>query len=385
MADYIGDTIVIENGSWMIKAGFCNSDAPRTVFPPVVGVPRTPSGLKEGMKGSGAYVGDEALAKRGILDLSYAIERGIVTDFDKMERVWHHVFQEELRVDSSEHPALLTESPLNPKANREKTTEIMFESLQVPSLCLAVDDMLSLYASGRSSGVVLHCGAEETRTVPIYEGHALAHAVRSSDELGGEQLTDHLLRLFSERGVSFSTEAPHEIVNHIKELLCFVALDYEREMQSFATTPSSCEQTYELPDGQLLCVGAERFRCPEALFQPSLLGAECDSVHEMLYKTLRSCGDEELLGAEMCRNVMLAGGSTLFAGMAERLQRNLEQLGVRPEQSRVLAPPERKYSAWIGGALLTSLSSSLMGGNSFMISKEQYEEHGSSVVHKVCF
>ena len=324
-----------------------------------------------------SYVGDEAQTVRGVLSLSYPIEHGIVTNWDDMEKIWNHTFYNELRIYPDEHPVLMTEAPLNPKINREKMMEILFEIFDVPASYVAIQAVLSLYASGRTTGIVLDSGDGVTHAVPIYEGYALIHAILRLD-LAGRDITDYLMKMLTERGYSFTTSAEREIVRDIKEKLCFVTTDYDVDMVRSVTT-LDLEEEYELPDGEIITVGNERFRAVECLFQPSFIGLESTGIQESIYNSIMKCDVD--VRKDFFTNIVLSGGTTLYKGMTERLTTDIGHLASPKMDVDIVALPERKYSVWIGGSVLASLSTF----NDMWISKREYAECGPSIVHRKCF
>ncbi|KAK7150864.1 hypothetical protein R3I93_011959 [Phoxinus phoxinus] len=375
MSDY-KTPVVLDSGSGLMKAGFADQDLPTTVFPTVIGHPK----YEEIMNGSvdrAVYIGHDAQHMRGVLALKYPIRNGIVRNWDEMEMIWDHAFQH-LTVSPEDHPVLLTEAAMNPRQNRQRMVELMFEAFSVPLAFVALQAVLALYASGRTTGVVLDSGDGVSHSVPVFEGYCLPHAVQRFN-LAGADVTLQLQKLLLEQGVCMRTSAELEIVREMKERCCCVALDYEAELKSAGSAAS--EVQYTLPDGRLVSLASERFRAPEILFRPELIGRDHYGMHESVFRSVMQSDID--LRRSFVGNILLSGGNTLLPGLPERLQQ--EVCGVCASDLsvcvRVLSPPERDSSVWSGGAALASRTE-LSGA---WISAQEYQEFGPHIVFRKCF
>jgi len=253
----------------------------------------------------------------------------------------------------------------------------MFETFDVPEFYVGVQAVLSLYSSGRTSGIVMDSGDGVSHCVPIYEGYNLPHAISRLD-LAGRDLTTYLQRILKERGINLEGSSGKEIVRDMKEQQCYVALDFEAELAN-AEMNADLEVNYELPDGSVVTIGDERFRAPEALFQPALIGQEADGIHTMLYNSIQQCDID--VRRDLYTNIVLSGGTTMYRGLRERMDKEMSSLAPASVRVKIVAPEERKYSVFIGGSILSSLSTF----QDMWITKEEYEEVGPKIVHRKCF
>eukprot|EP01084_Bolivina_argentea_P234578 394921_1 len=241
MADEVESGVVIDLGSGITKAGFAGDDLPRCTFPSIIGRPRCHlDAICVGMGQKTIYIGDEAQAKSGIVSLKYpnwnftqwvdrhgnSSNEGY-TCHGYMAYFWPHLFNLELRITPQEHSLLLTEPPLNPKSNREKTVQLMFETMNVPSMYLANSAVLSLYAFGQTMGLIIDSGHTKTAIVPVYDGYALNEATNML-HIGGKDITDYLQKLLIEHGYTIPNRE-RSILCDIKHKLGYIALDCDME------------------------------------------------------------------------------------------------------------------------------------------------------------
>ena len=378
--------IIIDNGTGYCKAGLSTDDGPRTVFPSCVGYPKYQGALYN-KNYHDFFVGHDAINKKAVLKLNYPMEHGVVNNWDDMEKIWGHIFTNELRVAPEEHNVLITDAPCNPKENREKMAQIMFETFNVPGLYISIQAVLSLYSAGKYTGLVLDSGDGVTHAVPIFEGYCLPHAILRLD-IAGRDLTEYMVNLLSETGNRFYTTAEKEIVKDIKEKSIYIPLNFEEEKERVESF------SYELPDGNHVIVRDQRIRCPEVLFKPSMLGKEGLGIHDLCDLAVQKCDID--LRKELYYNILLSGGNAMIKGLSERLTAELKEkrgklltnIRVLPKQNEddenkenLIKKYDIKFAVWDGGKVASNLSDF----KSQWITKEEHEEYGATILHRKCF
>merc|ERR1712196_379421 len=274
------------------------------------------------------------------------------------------------------HGVLLTDSPTNSKANREKLVSVMFEQFKVANFYIAAQAVLSLYATGRTTGIVCDCGQSMSHTVPIFEGYAMPHAVQRVP-LAGQQLTDYLIRILVDNPTCVNLMAPSmlPVADAIKEQLCQVSMDFDNEVDVFGGK----EKQFTLPDGTQVTIHNQIIRCPELLFRPVMDSLDCKGLHELVHKTAMDCDAD--VRKDLFGNIVMAGGTTMFPFMRERLQEDVQKKVAESVKVKVTSPPERRVSAWIGGSILTSLQQF----KNMWISEGDFKEYGPNIVNRNCF
>ena len=393
--------IILDVGSGFTKAGFADEPTPSHVFLSVIGRPKYPPALI-GPRYKDYYVGEEALKLRGIMRISYPLEHGIVKDWDGFKKLLEFAFTECLRVDPAKHPVLMTEPPLNPRDCREKIAEILFEEFRVPKLYVGMQALLAAYFADKMTGLIVDMGDGVCHAVPIYQGYVLNHAIQRTN-VGGRDITNYLARLLMYyRGVSLTTTAEKEIVRDIKEKCCYVSLNPEAELAAitgetervreyYAGAPPAAETgataavskpepvTYTLPDGSSVTLLEERFLAPEVLFTPALIGRDELGVHEMVFEAIMACDVD--VRRDMAENIVLTGGTSLFPGLKERLElelnRMLREAGINLTVS-ISLPRRRQFAVWMGASRLAALPEFQRS----WIERSEYEREGPRIVHR---
>jgi len=374
-------TVVCDNGTGFVKCGFAGQNFPTAIFPAMIGRPIMRAEEKVGdVELKDIMVGEEAAELRTMLELKYPMENGIIVNWEDMFHLWDYTFYEKLKIDPKQCKVLLTEPAQNPKNNRIKMVQAMFERYGFQAVYVAIQAVLTLYGQGIQTGVVVDSGDGVTHIVPIYEGFALPHLTRRLD-IAGRDITRYLIKLLLLKGYPFNSTADFETIRQMKEKLCYVGYDLNLE-HKLATETTVLVENYTLPDGRVIKVSNERFEAPEALFQPHLVDVESLGVAELLFNTIQS-GDIDIR-SELYKHIVLSGGSSMYPGLPSRLEKEVKQLYLQKvlngDTSRlskfkikVEDPPTRKHLVFIGGAVLAEI---YKDREEFWITKKEIEEHG---------
>lgn len=370
-------------------------------------------------------LGDAQRQFRQGMEILSPIQHGLVMDWDCMEATWDYTLKSQLRVNPAEHPILLTEPVYNTKARREKTSEIFFEKFNSPAIFLAKDAALTAMSIGKPTALVMTSGSSSTCAVPVSEGFVL-HGPSKKTKVGGDSLDAFIANsVLAPKGIlrppvgflfertplpngeilvrkrvelfapgvlppsdSFLSFQEQELLRDLKRSCCSV-LEQPIALQTFGSV-STVE--YTLPDGQVVRLGTDQYIPGEALFDPSLgLGAEIETdldpefrfrgLHRMAHAAVDSADPD--LRKTLLHNIVLGGGTMAFRGLSLRFARELSAIlpiGVRCKVASQGTALETIFAPWLGGAVLASLSSF----QPLWFTKEEYEEHGASIVLRKC-
>ncbi|KAM7329636.1 hypothetical protein ACRRTK_011249 [Alexandromys fortis] len=369
--------LVCDYGSGISKVGFAGAEGPMAVFPTILGKLKhnafqtkcteyaittslqqffsaghsshTCSNLLVGVEEKDWFIGAEAQNNLKNLNLHYPITRGAITDWDDVEKIWHHSFYQVLRVAPEEHPLMITEPPLNSTDVKRRMTQILFETFNVPALYVANQGVLSMYAAGRTSGITVECGEGMTYFVPVIDGYPLQLSTTKVD-----------------------IAADREYIRDLKEKHCYVTLDYDMEMSKNAV-PSQ-QKKVQLPDGREISLEQEALTCSEALFHTSLIGRSNPGIHMQVQQSITSCDRSHW--RTLFGHIILSGGTGAFSGLQLRLQREISKLVSPGLCVKVATSPYAKYGAWVGASILSSLPLF----REMWVTSHEYREIGSSIM-----
>lgn len=354
--------VIIDNGTSSIKAGFSEDEQPKIEIPSVIGTPKDTSSKN-------IYIGDVAISTP-LVNIRRPINRGVIQNWDDIEKIYDEIFQK-LQVDQSEYPIFLTQPINNPKPNREKMMNIMFEKYNVPSYYVANGAAIDMFASGRTTGLSFSSGEGCTQIAPIYEGYSIPEGMTRFN-FAGQDMTEALKLLLQQKGIAASSYKELLPIKEIKEKYCYVPLDFEAEKQKDVK-----KQTVNCHN-QSIEIDEEQFTCGEILFQPYIGNLEYDGIDEYIIESIFKCSDE--MWKDFVGNVCITGGNTLFKGIGERLEKQISNNEkVRPNwKVKVVAESNRKYGTFEGSSILAALATFPQ----MTVTRDLYDDAGPGIVHR---
>ncbi|CAD8065674.1 unnamed protein product [Paramecium sonneborni] len=368
---FANNSIVIDMGSSQIKAGIGGEEKPKLIFNSYIGRPKYKA--LPVANSQEFYVGNQITdSTRGVIKIKYPYQKGIIKDMNEMDQLWKYAFQE-LRGNPKECPILLTEPPYASQQQKVEITKQFFESYNCPALFFAVSGVTSLFASGKSTGVILDIGDTISQSIPIYDGFYIQHSAQRVD-LAGRDVTENLNNLLRRAGYTFTTTAEYEIVKKIKEKRCFLspAMIGEDKFQE----ERKIKDQYMLPDNSTIELSFEKQRAPEILMCPEKYGLELNSIPEILANSIQKVDLD--LRKPLYSEIVLTGGTSLMQGFPERLIGEVKKLVPKEAKVKIWAPPERITLSWQGGSILTNLASF----KSMWILKKEFEDEGERILIK---
>uniref|UniRef100_A0A4W2G9D5 Actin-like protein 6A n=1 Tax=Bos indicus x Bos taurus TaxID=30522 RepID=A0A4W2G9D5_BOBOX len=393
---YGGDEVgalVFDIGSYTVRAGYAGEDCPKVDFPTAIGmvVERDDGstlmeidGDKGKQGGPTYYIDTNALrVPRENTEAISPLKNGMVEDWDSFQAILDHTYKMHVKSEASLHPVLMSEAPWNTRAKREKLTELMFEHYNIPAFFLCKTAVLTAFANGRSTGLILDSGATHTTAIPVHDGYVLQQGIVKSP-LAGDFITMQCRELFQEMNIELIP--PYMIASKcvIQDFQASVlqVSDSTYDEQVAAQMPTV---HYEFPNGYNCDFGAERLKIPEGLFDPSnvkgLSGNTMLGVSHVVTTSVGMCDIDIRPG--LYGSVIVAGGNTLIQSFTDRLNRELSQKTPPSMRLKLIAnntTVERRFSSWIGGSILASLGTF----QQMWISKQEYEEGGKQCVERKC-
>jgi len=359
-----------------MKCGLGGTENPSSIFPMITSRPKLNQvGIMNGTDAEKLYVGQEADDNSAVTEIERPITSGLVKNWDSWKQCVDHAITTELRKDPRDHKVLLTEAPSNPKANRHEMFRLMLEEFNVEAVQCQVQAILALYASGRTTGMVLDSGDGVTHTVPVYRGYANRESVGTS-RLAGRDITDQVVEcLNTYHGRDFRNHSNrYQDIGRLKEKVCRVALNFEDELAEIKNDQSK-HVTYEFQDGSTISCAELIIEPAEILFNPRLKGKPQKSVNEMIRHSIEQT--DMSARKDMFENNVLSGGTTCFEGFQQRVEKVYKE--IVPEKAKnsvkITAEGGRKYSVFVGGAILVELSTF----QDKWITREEFEERGYDV------
>jgi actin len=321
--------------------------------------------------------------------LDYPIKHCVIENFDDVEKIFNDSFCAG-KFAPEKSNIFLTDSNFDPKINREKLAQILFETFIFNKIYICNTSILNISAAGKFSSISIDFGFDTIRICPVLDSIVIKDAIIKYN-YGGNDLTEFMYHLAKKMDLSSylinKLEGnSHNILNtiggitfqDIKEKVCYCASDIKEDLKKVES------YKYELPDGTYITTKEERIICPEALFKPYLINIKENDIVKGCYDSLEKIGNyfEYAIKKDLLNNIILSGGTSLFKGLPERFKKELQNLlpGKKKDEIKVIASPEGQYYSWIGGSILPSISTF----ESKWITKTEYEENGSSIVLKKC-